>query len=94
MISELIANFDIMKIVNAGLTQEDLDEIAEAEKLMKRFLSWDVDGTLTSIREVLAELLIADQPDGKDTRRQEARVEEYELDEVESDRTATEEIND
>jgi hypothetical protein len=55
--SELIAKFDIIKIHNASLTKEDLQELREAENLTRRFLAWNIEETVTSVRECLEEIL-------------------------------------
>jgi DNA mismatch repair protein MSH5 len=54
--SDCVSKFQITKLIDATLTDEDLEELAQAEDLAKRFLSWDLqeedDGILDQLREM------------------------------------------
>lgn len=51
-----MANFQITKLIDATLTDEDLEELSQAEDLAKQFLAWDLqeedDGLLEQLRSM------------------------------------------
>lgn len=74
--SECIATFQLSKILDAELTEEDEAELAEAETLAKRFLSWDIDEETTDVMDVLRDILevagvIQEEPFSSDVGAQE-----------------------
>lgn len=55
--SELISTFQISKILDAELTEEDEAELQEAEDLARRFLSWTIDEKTTDVMDALRDML-------------------------------------
>ncbi|WVQ82858.1 hypothetical protein IAT38_004993 [Cryptococcus sp. DSM 104549] len=58
-VTECVSKFEISKLLDATLTDENRREIKAAEELAKRFLTWDIDPETEDVMEVLREMLKA-----------------------------------
>ena len=54
---ECIANFEISKLLDDKLSDQDIKELQEAEMLAKRFLDWHIDEETQDIMELLKDML-------------------------------------
>jgi hypothetical protein len=62
----LISKFEVTKIIDATLTAEDVQELQEAEEITKRFLGWDIQGEVTSLRDVMDEIMKRPEGPGRE----------------------------
>lgn len=65
-LSELLSRFELSKLFDGELDQEDIDDLENAEYLARRFLSWDIHEETTDVMDVLQDML--DDADAELTR--------------------------
>lgn len=60
MISRCVSTFQLASLLDQQLTQEDIDELRQAEALAKAFLAWDIgadeEDTMERLREILEDV--------------------------------------
>ncbi|KAK4685894.1 DNA mismatch repair protein MSH5, partial [Tremellales sp. Uapishka_1] len=57
LFSDILSKFEVSRLLDGELTQEDRQELQDAEKLARRFLDWDIDDDAIDVRDSLVSML-------------------------------------
>jgi hypothetical protein len=73
MCSALLARYELSRLWDAELDEQDIENLAQAEDLARQFLSWDIDEERTDIMDILKAMLEVEEEDPTDDNGQDTQ---------------------